>query len=999
MNISSGILRLLVVLPLAALSATPTVQIVDIPSAAMKRTVTCSVMLPSSYAAGWSDYPVIYMLHGSGNDNTTYSASPEILRAVEKYGFVAVCPKDGNDWWLDAPSDASIRYETFVSSELVAFVDANYRTVRSRDRRMIAGHSMGGHGAGFIGMRHKDVFGTVGIVIGGVDLTQDTQRADLIRLLGPYDGNNDVWAAHSVVTEAAKLADGDLALFVTVGVDDMFIGPNRTLHDTLTKNGVTHVYEEITQAGLTTHTRATAYCGLVRAFEFAAEAWGTEVRADETASGNLEATGANTFYLRGNDGDNASSMTGAGSPVGWTNAVGAVESKPSAGHHYVIDGRHMPVGVVGSMRTPTDSSSVTFAGDSLTVNNGSQIALLNQASTTYGFPKLLVSEGDGRVCLMQKTAIVEGDWEVLSGGRLVLRRSGSTDTDVDFDIRASISGAGTLCMLTENNETLKGNGTDIFRGDNSAFVGSFVSDTTRTDVMLAFSGEKSWFGNPSVPDASGFNLSAAATEVSFLNSMRLDTPNRLIDMGSNRSFFRAAPSAEVVVAAPLKGSNGVHLGVIGDSPVSGARFVLAADNSALSGKFQVDPLVTVVISNRLAMAGAQAAFFGKTKETASTLELDLDAIGPDGALVGDFPYGVTGAFWKMSLTTREDLPEYASITLLRRPNASASEFVMPTEGCLLNGRLASCRLSVVQDGADAVLKAVFVGDFYFLMQDRTSLGSTAQWRRLSDGKIVSKDVSGCQLAVSSGLILNNDDAAGVFSGESLCLYDGAFFPRNSNGKEYVIDNLKFIGPFNNEIRVGADGGVVLGGANWQLATPTSVAVLSLGSAAAVRRDMTIAASIACATGGTVRCTDGPTAVQPNVLTLSGDNTGFRGRFVHDYYAAGAKTVIASVSAWPGDPVGACDARGFTVANNATVSFLTSVTSGRTRGVWLEKGATIDVAAGETVRLEGPLTAPDGFTKTGDGTLVVFAKNVDKNAVTVKSGKVVWLTRGLVIMLQ
>jgi S-formylglutathione hydrolase FrmB len=54
--------------------------------------------------------------------------------------------------------DKSSRYETFISKEVVEKVDGTYRTVKDRKGRVIAGLSMGGHGAFFIATRHPDIF-------------------------------------------------------------------------------------------------------------------------------------------------------------------------------------------------------------------------------------------------------------------------------------------------------------------------------------------------------------------------------------------------------------------------------------------------------------------------------------------------------------------------------------------------------------------------------------------------------------------------------------------------------------------------------------------------------------------------------------------------------------------------------------------------------------------------------------------------------------------------
>ena len=55
-------------------------------------------------------------------------------------------------------------FERFVSHDLVAYIDAHYRTIPERTSRGLVGHSMGGYGATRIGMKHSDVFGSLYIM-------------------------------------------------------------------------------------------------------------------------------------------------------------------------------------------------------------------------------------------------------------------------------------------------------------------------------------------------------------------------------------------------------------------------------------------------------------------------------------------------------------------------------------------------------------------------------------------------------------------------------------------------------------------------------------------------------------------------------------------------------------------------------------------------------------------------------------------------------------------
>jgi S-formylglutathione hydrolase FrmB len=55
-------------------------------------------------------------------------------------------------------------FENFIAHDLVAYIDAHYRTIPVRESRGLVGHSMGGYGATRIGMKHPDVFGSLYIM-------------------------------------------------------------------------------------------------------------------------------------------------------------------------------------------------------------------------------------------------------------------------------------------------------------------------------------------------------------------------------------------------------------------------------------------------------------------------------------------------------------------------------------------------------------------------------------------------------------------------------------------------------------------------------------------------------------------------------------------------------------------------------------------------------------------------------------------------------------------
>ena len=86
---------------------------------------------------------VLYLLHGyGGNAKTWININLCILDMADRDGIIVVCPDGENSWYWDSPVNPYSQFETFVSKELLSYIDANYNTIKSREHRAITGLSM-----------------------------------------------------------------------------------------------------------------------------------------------------------------------------------------------------------------------------------------------------------------------------------------------------------------------------------------------------------------------------------------------------------------------------------------------------------------------------------------------------------------------------------------------------------------------------------------------------------------------------------------------------------------------------------------------------------------------------------------------------------------------------------------------------------------------------------------------------------------------------------------
>ena len=219
------------------------IDTVETYSPSMKKNIKAVVLTPDSYD-GSKEFPVVYLLHGySGNYADWIKKAPVMQRMADVYQTIIVCP-DGafSSWYWDSPVDPTMRYETYVSSELVSWIDGRYKTIKSREGRGITGLSMGGHGALYLAFKHQDVFGTAGSMSGGVDIRPFPNNWDMAKRLGKYAEAPELWEKNTVINLVHLLTPNSLALIIDCGSDDFFYRVNNNLHDKLLERNIPHDY-------------------------------------------------------------------------------------------------------------------------------------------------------------------------------------------------------------------------------------------------------------------------------------------------------------------------------------------------------------------------------------------------------------------------------------------------------------------------------------------------------------------------------------------------------------------------------------------------------------------------------------------------------------------------------------------------------------------------------------------------------------------------------------
>lgn len=211
-----------------------------IKSRILRDTVHFCVLLPPSYdSAPAKHYPVLYFLHGLGeNEQTLFKTGGwnliEDLRQQHQIGdFLIVTPEARASFYINS-ADGKVRYSDFFLQEFIPYIEGKYRIRRERKARAITGISMGGYGALRFAFAYPDMFSAVSAQSAAL-MTESPQELNaamrsgtrLGKLLGAVFGNPiDVrhWKVNDpfLLAKENKTAIAALAIYFNCGRDDEY---------------------------------------------------------------------------------------------------------------------------------------------------------------------------------------------------------------------------------------------------------------------------------------------------------------------------------------------------------------------------------------------------------------------------------------------------------------------------------------------------------------------------------------------------------------------------------------------------------------------------------------------------------------------------------------------------------------------------------------------------------------------------------------------------------
>lgn len=215
-----------------------------------------AIYLPPDYETSQRSYPVLYLLHGSGDDQTgwiqfgevQYIADQSFIKGLATQ-MIIVMP-DANTTkkgYFNDPKN-EWRYEDFFFQEFMPFIEKNYRTKNEKRFRAISGLSMGGGGAFIYALHHPELFASscpLSASVGSLNIEEATKY--LLKSDSSLDNNtiNNYFNINSVLQQINTISDQQkkaVRWYIDCGDDDRLGEGNMLVHIAMTKKDIPHEF-------------------------------------------------------------------------------------------------------------------------------------------------------------------------------------------------------------------------------------------------------------------------------------------------------------------------------------------------------------------------------------------------------------------------------------------------------------------------------------------------------------------------------------------------------------------------------------------------------------------------------------------------------------------------------------------------------------------------------------------------------------------------------------
>ncbi|MEL7586881.1 MAG: alpha/beta hydrolase family protein [Prolixibacteraceae bacterium] len=217
-----------------------------------------AVYLPADYQTSQRSYPVLYLLHGSGDDQTGWVQFGEVLHIADKAiaegkstSMIIVMPDadTGQRGYFNSVM-GNWNYEDFFFKEFIPFIEKEYRIKGEKRYRAVAGLSMGGGGTFVYALHHPELFSSACPLSAAVGPLSPEEAKSYLGKRKEYAGITDEQAAkyyeqYSVLNLIKKMpaeTKNAVRWYIDCGDDDFLYEGNSLVHIAMRKAEIPHEF-------------------------------------------------------------------------------------------------------------------------------------------------------------------------------------------------------------------------------------------------------------------------------------------------------------------------------------------------------------------------------------------------------------------------------------------------------------------------------------------------------------------------------------------------------------------------------------------------------------------------------------------------------------------------------------------------------------------------------------------------------------------------------------
>ena len=212
-----------------------------------------AIYLPADYESSNRSYPVLYLLHGAGDDETGWIQKGEVMFIADKAinsgkatAMIIVMPdasRGRRGYYNDI--NGKFRYEDFFFEEFIPYIEKTYRVRSDKSYRAISGLSMGGGGTLIYALHRPDMFSSACPLSASIRRFPNISKADSTGSVLTSEQIERYTNNHDAIYLAENMPDDQktqVRWYIDCGDDDFLYEGNSLLHIAMRKKEIPHEY-------------------------------------------------------------------------------------------------------------------------------------------------------------------------------------------------------------------------------------------------------------------------------------------------------------------------------------------------------------------------------------------------------------------------------------------------------------------------------------------------------------------------------------------------------------------------------------------------------------------------------------------------------------------------------------------------------------------------------------------------------------------------------------